>query len=1079
MRLLHSKVLFFLFFVVCNNTIGRSYGQDSCECVSEQQRQQQQQQQQQQQLLEDDDEQQHLYEYKLRLDDGDLDAGCDDHGCIDEVGSSLRIYTNTTCTNCVFGPQYIDSNYDGGVWIFYNNSRCGSHLSVTFINCTFSDSTLSYPVVQLLNATSGSSLTENSQLSVSFQSCSFSNNSNLVVTVAQRFVSGSFVLNLSFYDSIFQNNPDGVFWTNGIASTGSILFSNCDFVSNTGRTGAAIYIYESYTSVTIVGCSFRQNAAYVPSTLLRSLGIASFINGGAICVWYLYAQLRISGCIFDNNSAMTNGGAISLVTSVNDLLESVIIENSVFVSNVAANSMGLRSGGGAVHLYEVRSITISNCSFDSNSASYNGGAILNSYSSMAINGCDFQSNSAPMGGAVSIDESVTGTQPVSFTNSSFESNQASVGGSIHALSGHILINNSSFVTSSAILAGGALFSDQAANFTIEDSEFSQCVAYGFQCLSECSGGVLYLAGGSTLFSSCEFNNNSAQWGFGVPGLAIVIAGGALECDSCSFTENTIYAPGSARYYNATTISAYNGSVVLSNSDFVGNLGGLATWNTPFSSSLLVAVDQCSFIENGIPLSLSFGNVEVSSSSFLNTNITREFLPFPIQGGSLTVSNSTFSFLNRTDTGFDVSGGSITLIDSSFSSDSSTNDFTFFKLESPSVLSFIGEGLMMTNGDLWIEEVSSLNISGTFINCDFVINGGETHISNSDYLFQSTLVNSNLTVSNISFVVQQSILSESFLYAANTNVSLDGTMIVFSLNSNALDSPIMLSDSTLTIFNSTVFDSSGDIVQDVACYGDSSVVGSFGEWIIPSSCDIEFVPIVVKGSISELQLLSNGRTRYLEVELEEDESGIEISLFLEPWLSESTLSSWSDPLMMVQMFLTPSPCHYDMVVGDNSLPFIDVETTASPAVLSFDGPAPSFLHPNATGITSYCLIVNSSSPLATTVPQIQSLTTTVFKRNFTTSVVEFTPYHLRFYSTQFTVHYMLYDQWGDLFASETAIPFYSEDCLSGDCGSTYKGLSSGDKLLNFSTSPDWKLWTRVNVSLPHQSNTSVAYGNFPA
>lgn len=214
----------------------------------------------------------------------------------------------------------------------------------------------------------------------------------------QLFSVDTTTVNMSFSNITFQNaNTGNAGGAVGIASnaTGSLAFSNCDFISNdanfagaiefynmtgtvdscnftgnTGQSGGAIDMNNT-SSVTITNSTFTSNQStatdggaiwgnvnldYVTFTnnVAANLGGAIMTAGGSNTYNRVY---------FNNNQSTGNGGALAIYDGP------VTITNSTFYSNDSAN------GGGAIYIGNIAGSTITNSTFSQNTAVGYAGAI--------------------------------------------------------------------------------------------------------------------------------------------------------------------------------------------------------------------------------------------------------------------------------------------------------------------------------------------------------------------------------------------------------------------------------------------------------------------------------------------------------------------------------------------------------------------------------------------------------------------------------------------------------------------------------------------------------------------------------
>jgi predicted outer membrane repeat protein len=183
-----------------------------------------------------------------------------------------------------------------------------------------------------------------------------------------------------------------------------------------GQFQNRIFFFQGETELTVDGFTFTAGeapltgsftggafAAHFSSPVMKN---CVFINnsandGGAY--WYGgFGTPLILDCVFIGNSGV-NGGAMYLINSPGN----VVVSNCLFEDNTASND------GGAIWTYNFR-VSIEGCVFDHNSAAVDGGAVAvnNSYP-IPIMSTTFYQNSAANGGAVA----VTGASPVTIDQS--------------------------------------------------------------------------------------------------------------------------------------------------------------------------------------------------------------------------------------------------------------------------------------------------------------------------------------------------------------------------------------------------------------------------------------------------------------------------------------------------------------------------------------------------------------------------------------------------------------------------------------------------------------------------------------
>ena len=183
--------------------------------------------------------------------------------------------------------------------------------------------------------------------------------------------------------------------------------------------------------------------------------------------------------------------------------------------------------------------SITNCTFQNNSASFGGAVIFfKSQGYDIITYCTFQNNSATVGGGAVMLEQSTGND--SITNCTFQNNSASFGGAVYFFKsqGYDIITNSTFQNNSATVGGGAVRLEQSTG----NDSITNCT---FQNNSATFGGGVHSveSQGNVSITSCIFENNSATSGGGAVMMyfGTIVAFGAVKgyvITMCTFTKNT-------------------------------------------------------------------------------------------------------------------------------------------------------------------------------------------------------------------------------------------------------------------------------------------------------------------------------------------------------------------------------------------------------------------------------------------------------------------------------------------------------------------------------------------------------------
>ena len=250
----------------------------------------------------------------------------------------------------------------------------------------------------------------------------------------------------------------------------------------------------------------------------------------------------------------------------------ITFKNINFLNGWTANT----GFGGAVWNKEVKNITIINCTFTGNTASY-GGAISNCN---AIN-CTFTDNNGTDGGVIYS----CYAYPINVINCTFTNNHAERGGVIYSWYAYpINVINCIFTNNHAERDGGAMHGGTTINCIFTNNH------------AERDGGAMH--GGTTI--NCTFISNSAS------------RGGALyhvdvEVNNCIFKNNTADV-GGAIYAN-TIIWINNPSYFIGNHAY--HMGG-AIYTNKFETDVKYAV----FINNTVKSNDDGGAIYINKKNHI-------------------------------------------------------------------------------------------------------------------------------------------------------------------------------------------------------------------------------------------------------------------------------------------------------------------------------------------------------------------------------------------------------------------------------------------------------------------------------
>ena len=318
------------------------------------------------------------------------------------------------------------------------------------------------------------------------------------------------------------------------------------------------------------------------------------------------------------------GGAVMLDGSTGD----VSITNCTFQNNSATLDGGAVMLGGSIG-----DVSIQNCIFQNNSVVYGGGAVMlgGSTGNVSITYCTFQNNSATVGGAVMFDGS---TGDVSIAYCTFQNNSASYGGGAVMLggsTGNVSITYCTFQNNSAAVDSAVMLDGSTGDVSITHCTFQNNSA----TLGD--GGAVMLGGstGNVSITYCTFQNNSAIGNGGA--VRLYGSTGNVSITYCTFQNNSATVGGAVMLDGSTGDVSITYCTFQNNSATVGGGAVMLDGSTGY-----VSITHCTFQNNSatlgdggaVRLYRSTGNVSISHCTFQNNSATLG------DGGAMRLYGST-------------------------------------------------------------------------------------------------------------------------------------------------------------------------------------------------------------------------------------------------------------------------------------------------------------------------------------------------------------------------------------------------------------------------------------------------------
>lgn len=318
-----------------------------------------------------------------------------------------------------------------------------------------------------------------------------------------------------------------------------LIIVNSQFVQNeTFSTGAGLYA--TGRSPVISQCNFLDNKAK-DGAAIRMLGLSAGSVPGAI-----------SFCNFIGNNCLPFIGSYGAAIYANLLVDGAPfkVTNCNFSNNSSTH-------GGCITIYLNRTIgqdLISDCTFNNNTGSLVGGAVLCSLHSdtLFFRNCTFNGNSSPYGAAIyDTGSSVTHPAMLDIGNCTFTGNISSYrGGAVCNNNISNTITGSVFTGNTAV-NGGVLYNKRVANAYLDRNRFAGNTASG-------NGGVMYndSTGSNFRITSCLLSGNKASGRGG----AVYDTLGAPQFTNCTFSGDTAWINGNG-IYNTNSSPAIRNCIV--------------------------------------------------------------------------------------------------------------------------------------------------------------------------------------------------------------------------------------------------------------------------------------------------------------------------------------------------------------------------------------------------------------------------------------------------------------------------------------------------------------------------------------
>ena len=215
-------------------------------------------------------------------------------------------------------------------------------------------------------------------------------------------------------------------------------------------------------------------------------------------------------------------------------------------------------------------LTVSACTFNNNSATYDGGAISNRFDgTLHVADSAFVSNTSRRGAGID------NRDPLIVANSAFTGNVASTwGGGIYNYKGVVTVTGSTFSKNGDYTDAGGGINNHKGRFDLRDSVFSANNADGAD-----GGGGVYNEDQLTVVNS-DFLDNTASRGGGITN------NGALTITGSTFSNNSAMYGGGIENFSDLSVRAttFYSNTVVDTGGGICNHGSLTVTNSTFYSN---------------------------------------------------------------------------------------------------------------------------------------------------------------------------------------------------------------------------------------------------------------------------------------------------------------------------------------------------------------------------------------------------------------------------------------------------------------------------------------------------------------
>lgn len=674
------------------------------------------------------------------------------------LGAGLGVgYSSVEVTNCDFTAN-VNEVAGGGIFFFVIESE-GDDYTFNLTDCDFNGN---------ISGNGGAFYYEtdsNGNNDISLTSCNFTGN-QAVGSSTIEFPHGG-ALQFLYYG---ENET----------SLDSISISECAFQENTAeRTGGALTFWNGQGAENffeINNSTFTEN-----NSITFGGGIYFHTYGGD------QMEANITECEFENNASTDGGGMV--LFSTNGEYNNFNITSCDFTGNTATElSLGDTPDGGGIYInfqdpgdnLRKNSVTIEDCTLQSNSAEQRGGGILvfnniGNDNSVNVNNCDLSGNLSDNAGGGMFLGNFGGTDfELNVSELDFTENSSNHGGAFYYASNSGVNNFMQFSTCNftgnrAITSpnfqfpdGGALgFQYLTSGNPTNDSIIIGNSIFSGNAAERLGGGIAFFNSSGTdnyfALEDCEFSNNDALGSGG--GIAFsqfdggaTVSGTVWHLSDTGFENNAAANGGGVAFIGDV---GTEGEYIISNCGFEGNEAVFTPIdNTPAGGGLLVQYSGSNFQNNNFLIEdcdLNLNSAETFGGGLIYFTPLGSENHFEIKDCEITQNHST-----QAGGGLAIAEGGMNntalVVNTLFDNNTSPISMAVGVGRELTLPAAVGQHTEFINclvsnhsdelGEAVVMEVSAPGVAATLTNCTFANNegpilsnnfsaaGGDIHLRNN-------------------------------------------------------------------------------------------------------------------------------------------------------------------------------------------------------------------------------------------------------------------------------------------------------------------------------------------------------------